>query len=306
MEEISTIGMSREQWLKEREKGIGGSDGAAILGLNPYKTADEVYEDKKGLSEEQEDNDRMKAGRLFEDAIAQWYSEKEAEKVANVNRILVHPKYSFIRANVDRRIVGKKKVLECKNVDGFTFRRGDWGEEYTDNVPEYYFIQVHHYMLFPQFGEAGDLAACVGGNQLKTYNFEPDKEIAEMMVETYAHFWDNLEKGIRPDPQNLDDLKRRWSNTVDDAIEATDDIVKMAERLADIKATIKNAEAEKEKVLFILQGFMKEYSTLNIGGSKAHTWKFQNRTSLDSKKLKEERPEIFSEYQKTSTFRVFR
>ncbi len=28
---------SREEWLEERKKGIGGSDAAVILGLNPYK-----------------------------------------------------------------------------------------------------------------------------------------------------------------------------------------------------------------------------------------------------------------------------
>ena len=42
----STIGMSHEEWLRHRKNGIGGSDAGAICGLNPFKSAVEVYLDK--------------------------------------------------------------------------------------------------------------------------------------------------------------------------------------------------------------------------------------------------------------------
>ena len=38
---------SMEEWLVNR-KGIGGSDASAILGLNPYKTNQELWMEKKG------------------------------------------------------------------------------------------------------------------------------------------------------------------------------------------------------------------------------------------------------------------
>ena len=40
--------MTREDWLEERKKGIGGSDAATILGLNPYKTSIDLWEEKTG------------------------------------------------------------------------------------------------------------------------------------------------------------------------------------------------------------------------------------------------------------------
>ena len=43
---VSTLNLSRDEWLKYRKQGIGGSDAGAICGLNPYTTAMHVYYDK--------------------------------------------------------------------------------------------------------------------------------------------------------------------------------------------------------------------------------------------------------------------
>lgn len=304
--DISTTNMTREEWLSERSHGIGGSDGAAILGINPYKTADQVYAEKKGEIPPAEDTERMEAGRRMEPVIAEWYADREGERIANVNRILVHDKYDFIRANVDRRIVGKKKVLECKNVDSMVFRFGDWGDEYTDQVPEYYYIQGHHYTLFPQFRQGCDLAAVVGGNSLKVYRFEFDKEIAEMMIEVYAHFWDNFTKGIRPEPQNLTDLQRRWKDTVDDAIEATPEIEEMARKLSAYKTAEKNIKEKIDAAKFEIQKYMGEHAVLNIAGQKAHSWKWQTARRFDSKAFQKDHGDLYEQYKKESSTRVFR
>ena len=305
--DISTKDMSREQWLEERKKGIGGSDGAAILGLNPYKSADQVYGEKMDEIPPLEDNEILEAGRRMEPVIAEWYADREGKRIANVNRILVHPEYPFIRANVDRRIVGEKRVLECKNVGEWAYRLSEWGEEYTDQVPEYYYIQGHHYTLFPQFANGCDLAAIVGGNRLRVYRFEYDAEIAEMMVEAYAQFWNNLQRGIRPEPQNLEDLKRRWTETVDDAVEATPEIELASKRLAAIKRGKKALDEKEEELKVIIQRFMAEHALLTVGGKKAHQWKYERKPVFDRKGLQRDYPEIFEQYYDADkTTRVFR
>jgi putative phage-type endonuclease len=304
--DINKKDMTHEQWLSERSRGIGGSDGAAIMGMNPHKTADQVYAEKKGEIPPAEDTERMEAGRRMEPVIAEWYADREGERIANVNRILVHDKYDFIRANVDRRIVGKKKVLECKNVDSMVFRFGDWGEEYTDQVPEYYYIQGHHYTLFPQFRQGCDLAAVVGGNRLKVYRFEYDQEIADMMIEVYAQFWKNFEKGIRPEPQNLTDLQRRWKDTVDDAIEATPEIEEMARKLSAYKTDEKNIKEKIDAAKFEIQKYMGEHAVLNIAGQKAHSWKWQTARRFDTKAFQKDHADLYEAYKKESSTRVFR
>ena len=42
---------NRAEWLKARRSGIGGSDVAAILGLNRYKSALDIYNDKISTEE---------------------------------------------------------------------------------------------------------------------------------------------------------------------------------------------------------------------------------------------------------------
>ncbi|MFR4400922.1 MAG: YqaJ viral recombinase family protein, partial [Peptococcus niger] len=61
-EAIKTLDMSQEEWLEQRKKGIGGSDAGAICGLNPWKSAVEVYLDKLGELPPVEDNERMRMG----------------------------------------------------------------------------------------------------------------------------------------------------------------------------------------------------------------------------------------------------
>jgi len=43
-----TLDMPREQWLELRRQGIGGSDAAAILGMNPWKSPMDVWLEKTG------------------------------------------------------------------------------------------------------------------------------------------------------------------------------------------------------------------------------------------------------------------
>ena len=56
---INTAAMTREDWLQERRRGIGGSEAAAILGLSPWATPLDVYLDKIGEGEEVEETEAM-------------------------------------------------------------------------------------------------------------------------------------------------------------------------------------------------------------------------------------------------------
>lgn len=136
--------MTQEAWLASRRKGIGGSDAAAIIGLNPYKSAYAVYMDKIGLAPEQEDNERMRQGRDLEEYVARRFREHCEEigtpkKTKNCNYILQHPKYPWMLANVDRLIVGENAGLECKTTSVLNLKRFKNGE-----YPQEYYVQCVH------------------------------------------------------------------------------------------------------------------------------------------------------------------
>ena len=142
-----TKDMSKEQWLEARKCGIGGSDAASVLGLNPYKSSVSVYIEKvdyihgvsmsdkningcKKDSSNEEVNYRMELGNKLEDFVANEFSLKTGLKVRNVNGILKNDKYPFAIANIDRAVVGEKAFLECKVTNSYSKRCGKWECQY--------------------------------------------------------------------------------------------------------------------------------------------------------------------------------
>ena len=111
---ISTVNMSREEWLEHRKNSIGGSESASILGMNPYSSAYTVWADKLGKLPEIDDNEAMRQGRDLEAYVAQRFTEQTGKKVRRENNILWNPDYPFAHANVDRLVVGEDAGLECK------------------------------------------------------------------------------------------------------------------------------------------------------------------------------------------------
>jgi putative phage-type endonuclease len=192
--------MNRDAFLLERMKGIGGADAAAALGFDPYKTRYELWAQKTGeLADDFEDTRYTRAGRVLEAAIADLYAEQFGVTLRKRMVPVVHPKYPWMRGNLDRTIVGARSVLEIKNVDGMVHRTsGEWGEEGSDQIPIRYMIQVRHYLIITGF-DVGYLGALVGGNDLKRYVVERDKEAEEYLVEGEHAFWQLVEKREPPE-----------------------------------------------------------------------------------------------------------
>jgi putative phage-type endonuclease len=175
---------------------IGGSSTSTIAGLNPYQTAYQLWEEMTGrrppldLSEK----DSVVAGNLFEAPIADFCSYKIGKawgrevKLHRVNETLVHPKYDFLTAHIDRRFVGEKRGLEIKNV-GFRMAKF-WGQQGTDEIAPYYMMQPHHYMLVMDY-PVWTVAAYFGGDDLRLYEVERDKEMDELIIEMAHNFWHN-------------------------------------------------------------------------------------------------------------------
>jgi putative phage-type endonuclease len=181
-----------------RLKGIGGSDVAAIMGMSPWKTANEVYLEKRGeITEENiDDKEIIIFGNLLEDVVAGEYSRRNGVKVERRNAMYQHREHEFMLANIDRKIVGVRKGLECKTTDKWA--RGNWGEAGTSEVPDYYHLQSAHYMEVLGYDE-WDLAVLIGGNEYRDYHLERDPELGEMITEACVKFWERVTEGIPPD-----------------------------------------------------------------------------------------------------------
>ena len=84
--------LTREEWLIERRKGIGGSDAAAVAGLNPWKSAAAVFFEKTSEipPETGEMSERLRIGHDLEDYVARRFAEETGKKVRRNNFMLHH------------------------------------------------------------------------------------------------------------------------------------------------------------------------------------------------------------------------
>jgi len=141
IEKISTLGMSREAWLLERRKSIGGSDAGAILGLNPYRSPYALWAEKTGRLPEQEDTEAMRQGRDLEAYVADRFSEKSGKRVERYNYLLRSSDAPHLHANIDRRVIGEKSGLECKTASALNMKSYIGGQ-----FPESYYVQCVAYL----------------------------------------------------------------------------------------------------------------------------------------------------------------
>jgi putative phage-type endonuclease len=183
---------------------VGGSDVGTILGLNPYKTALELYAEIKEQipRDDFSENLAVEAGELLEDGIATLTERHMTRrlgrpiKLRRCNLTLSNPKYPWLTAHIDRDVVGEERGVEIKNVG---WRMGKfWGEEDTDQIPEYYLPQPHTYMLVKDY-PAWTVSGYFGGADLRLYEVERDKEFAEIIIEETHNFWHHhVLKGVPP------------------------------------------------------------------------------------------------------------
>jgi len=176
--------MTHAEWKKSRNSGLGGSDVAAICGLNPWRSPLSVYLEKTGQIDGAEENEAMEWGTALEPIIAKKFEERTELKVRTNNYILQHPQYPFMLANLDREIVGKKEGLEIKTTSAWN------GGKMHKEIPDYYYLQCLHYMAVT--GYIGwYLAILVGGNQMHIHYIPRDEEDIQNLIKIESDFWNN-------------------------------------------------------------------------------------------------------------------
>ena len=156
--------ITKDQWLEERNKGLGGSDASVAVGLNRYKSRIELYLEKFDMIEGFQGNEATEIGTIIEDTIATIFSERTGLDPVNCNLVLESTIHPFMRANLDRRgrfPDGTKYLLEIKNTN--EYMKQQWEEKC---VPEEYLAQLTHYLIVSGY-EVGIFGTLVGGNKLK-------------------------------------------------------------------------------------------------------------------------------------------
>jgi len=290
--------LTHEEWLSWRQKGIGGSDAGAVCGLNPYRSAVDVWADKTSKSPiEIPDNEAMRVGRDLEDYVAKRFTEMTGKNVRRRNAMFQDPEYPFMLANVDRVVIGENALLECKTANAYGADK--WTAE---RIPESYELQCHHYMAVT--GTKKVYIAClIMGIDFVVREIERDESLIDDLRRIESDFWHKyVETREMPPPDGSDAAGEAILNMYpSSAADTSVDLIGFKDRLSrydEIDALIGSLEREQAEIKQQIQLEMKDAETAYIGDRKV-TWKSTKpRKTIDSKKLQEEMPEIYKSFLK--------
>ena len=300
---VSTLGIEKPEWLEYRRKGIGGSDAGAVCGLNPYRTAMQVYQDKIMDDLDEFDNEAMRQGREFEDYVARRFMEATGKKVRKVNFMYYDEDHPFMIADVDRMVVGENAGLECKTASAYN--AGKWAD---GEMPLHYAMQCYHYMAVTG-KRTWYIAAVILGREFTYRKLEWDGELVSRLIAIEEDFWNNhVVPGIIPPPDGskaCDEVLERYFHTARKAsavkLEGFDEKLRRRE---EILGYISALQEEQKQIEQEVKLFMKDNEYADSGSFRV-SWKNIDSTRLDAARIRAERPELYADYGKVSHCRRF-
>ncbi|WP_299198022.1 lambda-exonuclease family protein [uncultured Amphritea sp.] len=303
---VNTRQMDRDTWLAIRQSGIGSSDAAAAVGLNPYKSQLELWMEKTGrLNDAQtpdtqpsdEDNGPLFWGTVLEPIVAEHYAKRTGHKVRRVNAVLQHKEYPWMLANLDREVAGSSEVqiLECKTagINGAKLWR--------DGVPEYVQLQVMH-QLAVTGQDAADVAVLVGGNELRIFRLQRDEALIKRLIALEQVFWRHVEEDIAPPADASDSAERAlrtlYPNDDHEVLDLTKhtDLTEAFEQFQTVRSVLEDTKQQEAQLKHQLQQAMGCASEALFPAGRI-TWKKSIDTrTVDLTRLKQEQPDLIKQY----------
>jgi putative phage-type endonuclease len=183
-----------------RKTHIGSSDVAAILGLDPFRNAYEVWLDKTGkLDDTQKKGRALSLGTFLEEAIL-CLSEERLGKITR-NQYRTVKDFPILAASTDGIVKASGEPVEAKSTN-ITYRApatDEWGEEGTDQVPERIILQCTVQMMATE-SQVCHNPVIIGGRGFVMFRIPFDKDLAAMILDRVSDFWNNnVQKDIPPE-----------------------------------------------------------------------------------------------------------
>lgn len=283
---------SREDWLALRKKYIGGSDAAAVIGLNDYQSPYALWCEKMGITPAFEGNLRTRIGTEMEPIIAKLFEEETGKKVRNCNFSLVNDKYPWAICDVDRMVDGEDAILEIKSTSALNlkhYKNGDY--------PARFYCQVQHYLAVTEKQRAY-LAVLIGNSDFKIFEIERDEDEISALMAAEKQFYEYMDTNTPPPIDGSESTKeaiqaRQMMEQPEEEPEPIDlsDKRQMLDTLMELDAAIKQMEEQRDGIRNQIMVFMGDAWVGDCEGFKI-TYKPTTRKTFDWKKLQTAYPKL--------------
>ncbi|KWE70427.1 endonuclease [Burkholderia ubonensis] len=299
---VKTADLSRDDWLAVRRTGIGRSDAAAAVGLNPYMSALELWLDKTGRGEgmpRPDPNDAASPthwGTLLEPIVAAVYTQQTGNKVRKVNAVLRHPNIPWMLANIDREVVGAPdvQILECKTA-------GEYGARlWREGPPEYVTLQVQH-QLTVTGKQAADVAVLLCGQALEVHRIDRDDAPIGRLIELESRFWRFVETNTPPPADGSESADRALRHLYPgngETIDFSDDPRLSSEfvDLVAVRAEIETRQQLEAQLKQTIQAAMGDATRAIFETGSVSFKRSKDSSSIDLARLLADHPELEQQY----------
>ena len=273
-------------------RGVGGSEIAAILGMDPRRDAFSVWASKTGRVPPMEANTRMKWGKALERVIAEAYASETHQIVSWCDQTMSHPSRPWQIATPDAFVLGDDGSLtpyriggaDCKNVA--LDQAWQWGEPGSDSVPQPIALQLQWYCStfdLPWW----DACALMGGNDLRIFRINRDAEIEAILLTEVERFWrDNVLADVAPEPgpsqATVDALKAMYPKNTAELRVATEAEIELLAKLKEAVAKEKESERHADAIKNVVKLAIGEGDGLTFPGDRGKTEKVTWKKDADS------------------------
>lgn len=245
----------------------------------------------------------MRQGRDLEDYVARQFMEETGKKARRANVIYQSKEHPFMFANVDRLIIGENAGLECKTASAYSADKWKDG-----HIPESYELQCHHYMAVTGV-DAWYIAVVILGKDFLWHRIERDEDLIQNLISIENSFWNShVIPHIMPKPDGSESSERLIREMIGRAVYQKEipltGFDSQLRRRMEIAELMKRLDAEKKTIEQKLKLYMGDAEAAENDRYRI-TWKNSRTERLDTKALKQEQPEIYRKYVKTTESRRF-
>lgn len=301
--------MSEEDWQTYRENqiGIGGSDVATILGVNPYKSKFTLWLEKTGqIPKPKVNNAYVEWGNLLEPVIREKFKKETGFKVYQNNFVLQHDTHDFMLANIDGEVLdpryGKRGILEIKTT------REHNKKQWDDGCPIMYHCQIQHYLEVCKMDYAY-VCCLIGGNDFKYYLVERNDFIIDRIIQEEMEFVRMVKEHIPPEiggsKSESEWLHEQFPLDNEQEISIPPSLEDLAIEYSELQKSIKKSQDRADEIKNQLKLEGKDNRILK-GERVQISMPTINKTMFDSKLFQVEHPELYEKYKtKISSYRGF-
>ena len=277
---------SREQWLKERQKGVGASEVSSLFGLDPYgKSIATLFDEKVGVIQEDVDSPDMQRGRALEPIILRLYMEATGRVVVPAG-LRVHPDEPHMLATPDGMVVGDDVPVEVKCV-----RLNKFSRIKHQGLSDGWLMQVMAQLEVTQRPWASYAFFNADSWSLVTFDIERDLAIGAAILAKVREFWTSyIETGIRPSIPLVHDLPVMPSVPGQLMVRNDPEWAEAVGMLVEAKNLSVTAEEIEDAAKGRIKGLMGGYGAAEGAGLRAYFRELGGRVTFDKKALAAAKP----------------